>query len=190
MTWSTPHRYDLTRSQRRTTIPSSFTQSVPECPETCVIFHVGPGSAGELILNIGECGPRSASTPRGLRGRLASGAAHSSSERIAHDLVSGLLRGPLLVCGQNARQRGRQEAAGRVTRSLCARIRPAPKVQHEGGALLGLRPVHAVVRIVKGCDLPSRNFLVKRPTLNRGLTAVAADGGQCDDEPPRLKRRR
>ena len=51
---------------------------------------------GDLILDIGECGPRP-STGRGLRERLASTVDHSASEEIARDIESGRVQDPLCV---------------------------------------------------------------------------------------------
>ena len=50
----------------------------------------------DLILDIGECGPRP-NTGRGLRERLASTVDHSASEKIARDIKGGKVQNPLYV---------------------------------------------------------------------------------------------
>lgn len=97
MVWSTPHDYDLTRTRRRASIPKSSEESVPECSGTYVIFQVNSIGPAASVLDIGECGPRPNSKPGGLRGRLATSVAHSSSERIAIDLAAGQLRDRIYV---------------------------------------------------------------------------------------------
>ena len=64
---------------------------------TYAIFRIGIGTFDALLLDIGECGPRVNSKPRGLRGRLATTVAHSSSQRLAIDVVSRVLPEPLYV---------------------------------------------------------------------------------------------
>jgi hypothetical protein len=95
--WSKALTYDLTRTQRRASVPKAFGSAVPEAPGTYVIYCLGQTSAGDAILDIGECGPRPRSKPHGLRGRLASNVPHSASEQIALDIFSGNLRGGLGV---------------------------------------------------------------------------------------------
>lgn len=95
--WCKPVVYDLTRSARRTSVPKDVTLDVPELPGVYAICRVGAGGVFEAILDIGECGLRPRSSPRGLRGRLASGVAHSASERIAADVSCGRLQGGLHV---------------------------------------------------------------------------------------------
>jgi hypothetical protein len=70
---------------------------VPEVPGTYIIYRIGEAQPTEQIIDIGECGPRPRSKPRGLRGRIASAVPHSASERMAEDIARGDLRGELRV---------------------------------------------------------------------------------------------
>jgi hypothetical protein len=87
--WSNPVRYDLTRSKRRASIPKEFASMVPESSGVYVIYRTGEGNVSEVILDIGETGPRPNSTAHGLRGRLATTVSHSASEKIARDKRNG-----------------------------------------------------------------------------------------------------
>ena len=100
--WSNPVAYDLTRTLRRASVPKAFEHAVPEMPGIYVIYRLGQNNATEAILDIGECGPRPNSSRKGLRGRLASGVAHSASERIAQDVLSGVLTDDLFVVWREA----------------------------------------------------------------------------------------
>ena len=84
--WSKPLPYDLTRTPNRASVPKSHGHAVPELPGVYVICLSGCTETAEAIVDIGECGPRPNSSPRGLRGRLASGVAHSASELIAEEI--------------------------------------------------------------------------------------------------------
>jgi hypothetical protein len=64
--WSSPFPYDLTRTSRRVSVPTSFKHLVPEAAGAYVIYSSGSGAVDEAILDIGECGPRPNSSPRGL----------------------------------------------------------------------------------------------------------------------------
>ena len=114
--WSVPCVYDLTRTPKRASVPKSCEETVPECPAAYVIFEADSGDAGVSVLDIGECGPRPRSKPGGLRGRLATNVAHSSSERIALDLSNGRtgLRNRLYViwtkCGSKETAKTTQDA--------------------------------------------------------------------------------
>lgn len=95
--WSNPVLYDMTRTRRRVSVPKAFTERVPETPGTYVIHRVAQGNACEIIIGIGETGLRPNSKPHGLRGRLATGVAHSASEKIARDIERGKAVGDLRV---------------------------------------------------------------------------------------------
>jgi hypothetical protein len=95
--WSNPVPYDLRRSARRTSVPKEFETLVPESSGAYVIYRMGDGLIGDLILDIGETGQRPRSTPHGLRGRLATTVPHSASERIALDIARGKIRYSLWV---------------------------------------------------------------------------------------------
>ena len=95
--WSNPIPYDTTRTLRRVSVPKAFTESVPETPGTYVIHRVAQGNACDIIIDIGETGPRPKSKPHGLRGRLATTVAHSASKKIARDIKGGKVFGDLRV---------------------------------------------------------------------------------------------
>ncbi len=70
---------------------------MPRSAGVYAICAEGSGKGvGDLILDIGECGPRP-SSGRGLRERLASTVEHSASEKIARDIKSGKVQDPLYV---------------------------------------------------------------------------------------------
>ena len=95
--WSDPVVYDLTRTEKRASVPEEKKAVVPKAAGVYAICAGGSGKdASDLILDIGECGPRPSSR-RGLRERLASTVAHSASERIAEDIKRGKLRDDLFV---------------------------------------------------------------------------------------------
>ena len=95
--WCSPTVYDVTRTPERASVPNRLTLTVPEAPGAYAIYHLGQAGVFETILDFGECGLRPNSKPHGLRGRLASNAAHSASARIALDLARGRLQGDLRV---------------------------------------------------------------------------------------------
>lgn len=104
--WSKPVPYDLARTPRRASVPKAFEHLVPQTPGTYAIFCVGQIDALKSILDIGECGPRLKSPPHGLRGRLATGVAHSASQRIAADMGVGRLSNDLRVVWFEAESKG------------------------------------------------------------------------------------
>jgi hypothetical protein len=95
--WSDPLPYDLSRAPRRASVPRRLSASVPQTPGTYVICAVGQTNTCDAIINIGEAGPRAKSTPKGLRGRLATTVAAAASERIAADIAGGRLPDRLCV---------------------------------------------------------------------------------------------
>jgi hypothetical protein len=95
--WSDPVPYDLSRTPRRASVPRGFSKSVPETPGTYVVYRIGQANPCEAIIDIGEAGPRARSTPKGLRGRLATAVAHAASKKIAADVGDGRLRDELRV---------------------------------------------------------------------------------------------
>lgn len=95
--WSNPVPYDATRTRCRVSVPKAFSECVPETPGTYVIHRVAQGNACNIIIDIGETGPRPKSKPHGLRGRLATTVAHSASEKIACDVKGGKVFGDLRV---------------------------------------------------------------------------------------------
>ena len=112
--WSHPLPYDLTRSDRRVSIPPGFADQVPETPGAYVVYHPNRNNACDAILNIGETGLRPNSSPQGLRGRLATTVAHSASENIANDLRSGTLDSEINIvwcqCASKATAKELQDA--------------------------------------------------------------------------------
>ena len=95
--WSKPISYDLVRTSRRVSVRQDLAHLVPQKPGVYAVLDVGKAELAEAILGIGECGIRPNSVPHGLRGRLASNVAHSAAEKIADDLRTGALSGPLTV---------------------------------------------------------------------------------------------
>jgi len=95
--WSDPIPYDLSRTHCRASVPKRFAMRVPEAPGTYVICRIGQPNVCEGVLDIGEAGLRPDSTPRGLRGRLATTVAHSASQKIAADIDDGGLPNELRV---------------------------------------------------------------------------------------------
>lgn len=102
--WSEPVAYDLTRTGKRASVPKERKSAVPRGAGVYAICAEGTGqSVSDLILDIGECGPRpSPSSGRGLQERLASAVAHSASERIARDVKNGKLQDALFVVWSQA----------------------------------------------------------------------------------------
>lgn len=95
--WSEPVVVDLTRTSTRVSVPKDKKAAVPKKAGVYAICRESSGrGVGDLILDIGECGPRPASGG-GLRGRLASAVDHSAAQRIAEDLTNGKLQGMLFV---------------------------------------------------------------------------------------------
>ena len=109
--WSPPVAYDLTRTEKRVSVPEEKKTAVPTRAGVYAICARSPGKeVSDLILDIGECGPRPSSR-RGLRERLASTVDHSASERIAKDIKNGELGDVLFVVWAEAdSKRGAKEA--------------------------------------------------------------------------------
>lgn len=95
--WSDPVPYDLSRTRRRASVPKKLAVSVPERPGTYAIYRIRQASVCDAVIDVGEAGPRSNSTPKGLRGRLATTVAHAASEKIASDINGSRLPDELHV---------------------------------------------------------------------------------------------
>ena len=109
--WSEPVTVDLTRTEKRVSVPKEKQASVPRGAGVYAICAEGAGKGmSDSILDIGECGPRP-SSGRGLSERLASAVAHSASERIAKDITNGELREGLYVVWALARSKEEAEDA-------------------------------------------------------------------------------
>jgi hypothetical protein len=52
--WSDSHPYDLTRTQKRASVPKALGRAVPERPGTYVIFRTNVNDISESIIDIGE----------------------------------------------------------------------------------------------------------------------------------------
>ncbi len=95
--WCDPIPYDLSRTRRRASVPREFSKSVPETPGTYVIYRVGQANTCDAVIDVGEAGLRPNSTPKGLRGRLATAVAHTASQKMATDIRGGTLPNKLCV---------------------------------------------------------------------------------------------
>lgn len=100
--WSNPIAYDLSRTSRRASVPRLVERTVPEAAGTYVIFRLNEAVLADVIIDIGECGPRLKSNPKGLRGRVASSVSHSASERMAQDIRQGTIDGELRIVWRKA----------------------------------------------------------------------------------------
>jgi len=131
--WSNPAPYDTTRTVRRVSVPKTLTESVPETPGTYVIYRAAQGDTCDVIIDIGETGPRPNSKPHGLRGRLATTVAHSASEKIARDTNGGKV-GDLRVVWSEAESKEAakelQDALITLFRRECGR-QPMYNTKHE-----------------------------------------------------------
>ena len=95
--WSEPVAFDLTRTENRVSVPKKEQDAVPKRAGVYAICaKASSKDTRDLILDIGECGPRPSSGD-GLRGRLASKVDHSASEKIAEDIRNGEIQDPLYV---------------------------------------------------------------------------------------------
>ena len=94
MQWSEPVPFDLTRTNRRVSVPKSFASKVPKLPGVYVIIRADKTAVQERILDVGMAGPRNG---KGLRGRIASCVAHSACQRIAEAISENVLTDTLKV---------------------------------------------------------------------------------------------
>jgi len=154
--WSNPVTYDLTRTLRRVSVPEALGNTVPEVPGTYAICRIGQAETFEIILDIGECGPRPNSRPHGLRGRLAAVVAHSASEQIARDLQNGSLQGNLCVVWFETESKGPakeiQDALISLFRRDCGK-QPRYNTKHEWHAHPdNFRPIYLELKVLTGCS--------------------------------------
>jgi len=160
-TWSDPIPYDLSRTPHRASVPKAFTSSVPETPGTYVIYCTGQSDLREAIIDIGETGPRARSTPKGLRGRLATTVPHAASERMAVDIKGGILPNKLGVVWV---ERPSKENAKQLQDALVTLFREEYRRQPRYNAKLeshaepeSFVPIYAALKRHIGC-------LLSRPT--------------------------
>ena len=159
--WSDPLPYDLSRTPRRASVPRAFTKSVPETPGTYVIYLINQAHTCDIVIDIGEAGPRANSTPKGLRGRLATAVAHAASERMAAEIQAGELTNKLRVVYV---ERPSKEAAEELQDALVSLFRQECGRQPRYNARLeqhpapgAFEPVYTALKTHIGC-------LLRRPT--------------------------
>jgi hypothetical protein len=80
MQWSKPVPCDLTRTNKRVSVPRENKNNVPQSPGVYVIIRLDQSLVQDRILDIGMAGPRGG---MGLRGRVASCVEHSAFQKIA-----------------------------------------------------------------------------------------------------------
>lgn len=106
-------------------MPKEFACCVPEMPGTYAIYQKADTDFCNAVVDIGEAGPRAGSSPKGLRGRLATGVAHSASETMAADIQRGDLVGDLMVVwirtGSKRDAKQLQDALLTLFRNECGR---------------------------------------------------------------------
>jgi len=80
-------------------VPEECKHDVPEKPGVYAIYNASepPEQIISRLVDIGECGFRPKSTHHGLKGRLATGVAHSASKKMARDIQAKLLSPNLRV---------------------------------------------------------------------------------------------
>jgi len=153
--WCSPIAYDLTRTSRRVSVPSDLELTVPEVPGAYAIYRQAHVDVCGTILDIGECGPRPKSKPHGLRGRLASGVAHSASEQMALDIRRGHIRNDLRVVWVEAETKKRakeiQDALITLFRRECGEqpkynTKPENHSNPESFVL-----IYAALKVAAGC---------------------------------------
>ena len=159
--WCDPIPYDLSRTRRRASVPREFIKSVPETPGTYVIYRIGQANTCDAVIDIGEAGLRPNSTPKGLRGRLATTVPHSASEKIAADTNDGKLPDELCVVWVERRSK---EDAKELQNALVSLFRQECGRQPRYNTKLEQHPepedfvaVYAALKTHIGC-------LLRRPT--------------------------
>jgi hypothetical protein len=141
--WSNPIPYDVTRTLGRASVPRQFAKSVPETPGTYVIYRVGQAKICDTLIDIGEAGLRPNSTPRGLRGRLATTVAHSASEKIAADINGGRLLNKLCVVWleRETKDGAKELHTRRADYLISPGVWSSASLQHKAGTALAARGV-------------------------------------------------
>ena len=159
--WSEPIPYDVSRTPCRASVPREFSKSVPETPGTYVIYRIGQANTCDAVIDIGEAGLRPNSTPKGLRGRLATTVPHSASEKIAADTNDGKLPDELCVVWVERRSK---EDAKELQNALVSLFRQECGRQPRYNTKLKQHPepedfvaVYAALKTHIGC-------LLRRPT--------------------------
>ena len=159
--WCDPIPYDLSRTPCRASVPRELSKSVPETPGTYVIYRTGQSDTCDAILDIGEAGLRPNSTPKGLRGRLATAVAHSASEKIAADINDDKLPNELCVVRFERRSkedaRELQNALISLFRQECGRQPRYNTKLEQHPEPEAFVPVYAALKTHIGC-------LLRRPT--------------------------